>query len=57
MIQASQLLEKVEEFEASYDKFSGRLKEKRGALDSFKPLAITIEDIKEQIQEVEVSFY
>lgn len=52
--EASQLMEKVLAYEAEYDKFSGWLAGEKTNIASFAPPAITVDEIKVQLEETEV---
>ena len=54
--EASQLMEKVLAYEAEYDKFSGWLVGEKANIASFAPPAITVDEIKVQLEETEVSY-
>ena len=53
--EASQLLEQVEAYESEYSKFSDWLGEEKAVMGSFTPPAITLEELKTQLRQVEVS--
>ena len=55
--EASELMEKVLAYEAEHDKFSDWLKGEKATIASFAPPPITVEEVKVQIQETEVSIY
>lgn len=55
--EALQLMEKVVAYEEEYDRFSGWLQGEKAAIASFAPPAITVEEIKEQIERAEVSYH
>ena len=52
--QASQLLQRVLAYESSYDDLQGWLRGEKARAASFSPPAITVEELKAQLQEVEV---
>ena len=53
--EASQLLEQVEAYESEYRKFSDWLGEEKAVMGSFTSPAITLEELRAQLQQVEVS--
>jgi len=53
--EASQLLEQVEAYESEYRKFSDWLGEDKAVMGSFTSPAITLEELRAQLQQVEVS--
>ena len=52
--QASQLLQRVLAYESSYDELQGWLGGEKARAASFAPPAITVEELKTQLREVEV---
>ena len=50
-----QLLEQVEAYESEYRKFSDWLGEEKAVMGSFTSPAITLEELRAQLQQVEVS--
>ena len=52
--EASQLMEKVLAYEAEYDKFSRWLVEEKANIASVAPPAITVDEVKVQLEEAEV---
>ena len=54
--EASQLMEKVLAYEEEYDKFSGWLQEEKANIASFASQAITVDEVKVQLEETEVSY-
>lgn len=53
--EASQLFERVEAYESEYNKFSDWLGGQKAAIGSFTPPAVTIEELRAQLEQVEVS--
>ena len=53
--EASQLMEGVRSYEEEFEKFSEWLKEKKTVVESLAPPTITVEGVKAQIEETEVS--
>lgn len=53
--EASQLFERVEAYESEYNKFSDWLGGQKAAIGSFTPPAVTVEELRAQLEQVEVS--
>ena len=54
--QASQLMARVQSYEAEFDDFSKWLEEEKAAIALFASPAITVEEVKTQIEETEVRY-
>ena len=52
--EASQLFEKVEAYESEYNKFNDWLGGQKAVIGSFTPPAVTVEELRVQLQQVEV---
>ena len=52
--EASQLFERVEAYESEYNKFSDWLGGQKVVISSFTPPAVTVEELRVQLQQVEV---
>lgn len=54
--EASQLIETVLAYEEEYDKFSAWLQREKANIASFSPPAITVDEVKVQLEETEVGY-
>ena len=55
LVDGSQLFERVEAYESEYDKFNDWLGGQKAAIGSFTPPAVTVEELRAQLEQVEVS--